>query len=112
MKKEIRKIEKKSISLKNIVEDMKSLYEDIVEEKINLKDENTQIINLNENEYIQITSWKFKNLYDFTHYKHRKIALKGAMEYKDNKFNVTAIYTLNFGVLTSEADYESQVYNK
>lgn len=112
MKAEIRKLEKKSISLKNIVEDMKSLYEDIVEKKINLDEPNTQIIRLNENEYLQLTSWKFKNLYDFTHYKHRKILLKGAMEHKDNKFTVTAIYTLNFGVLTSESEYESQVYNK
>lgn len=112
MKKELRKIEKKSISLKNIVEDIKSVYETIFEEKF-VKKEDLKRIEINEHEYIQIVKWNKKEIFDFSHVKRGKVLIKGAFEYNEkNEITLDVIYELNFGILTNESDYSSEIYKK
>lgn len=107
-----KKLKNKTISLKNRLEDMKSLYEDIIiEEKNNFMNVNVFEFKLNNNEKIQIIKWRDKkNIYDFTHYVFNKQELRGAFELTEAVINIIAIYNLNFGMLTTEQDLIKKIY--
>lgn len=65
----VKKLTNKTISLKNRLEDMKSLYEDIIiEEKDNFMNVNVFEFKLNNNEKIQIIKWRAKLLLVFYFY--------------------------------------------
>lgn len=105
-----KKLKNKTISLKNRLEDMKSLYEDIIlVEKNNFINKNYHEIIISENEKITLVKWSDKSVYDFSHYIFNKEELKGAFELNET-INILAIYNLFFGMITSEDELMKKIY--